>query len=134
MNNKKDGNAFEREFCTLLGEMGFWVHNMAQTQAGQPADVLAVFAKRAFLIDCKLCPEKGFALSRIEPNQDTAMDFWYRSGNGVGWFALKCKDEITMVSKFTMDNLRRMGKAVLNPQEIRDYGTNLELWRTMVAW
>ena len=41
-NNKKNGNHFEEEFCELLALHGFWAHNMAQNQVGQPADVIAV--------------------------------------------------------------------------------------------
>ena len=37
--NRKLGNTFEAEFCEALYAEGFWVHNMAQNQAGQPADV-----------------------------------------------------------------------------------------------
>lgn len=40
--NKKLGNNFETEFCEILSAHGFWVHNLAQNQAGQPADVIAV--------------------------------------------------------------------------------------------
>lgn len=39
--NKKNGNYFEEEFCELLALHGFWAHNMAQNQGGQPADVIA---------------------------------------------------------------------------------------------
>ena len=35
-NNKKNGNHFEEEFCELLALHGFWAHNMAQNQVGQP--------------------------------------------------------------------------------------------------
>ena len=41
-NNKKNGNHFEEEFCELLALHGFWAHNMAQNQVGQPADVIAI--------------------------------------------------------------------------------------------
>lgn len=53
--NRKIGNSFETEFCELLFQHGFWCHNMAQNAAGQPADVIAVKGKTAYLIDCKVC-------------------------------------------------------------------------------
>ena len=62
--NKRDGNRFERDFCDLLSQYGFWVHNMAQNQSGQPADVIAVRDRLACLIDCKVCHGR-FALSRM---------------------------------------------------------------------
>ena len=132
--NKKDGNSFEAELCDTLSKMGFWAHNMAQTQTGQPADILAVIDKKAFLIDCKLCSSKGFALSRVEPNQETAMDYWWKCGNGFGWFAVKCLDKIVMISKYEIDQLKRAGINFLTPDMISDYGTSLDLWRTAVTW
>ena len=52
MSNKKIGNGFETEFCEKLFQNGYWVHNIAQNAAGQPADVIAVRNGVAFLIDC----------------------------------------------------------------------------------
>ena len=54
--NKTMGNHFEEELCELLAEQGFWAHNLAQNQVGQPADVLAVRDNIAVLIDCKEQP------------------------------------------------------------------------------
>lgn len=97
--NKKLGNDFESELCELLFEKGFWCHNFAQNQAGQPADVIAVKNGRSYLIDCKVCSNRGFALSRVEENQDQSMDLWKFCGNGVGWFAMLLPgDCIYMVS------------------------------------
>ena len=53
MSNKKIGNGFEAEFCEKLFQNGYWVHNLAQNAAGQPADVIAVRNGVAFLIDSK---------------------------------------------------------------------------------
>ncbi len=90
MSNKKLGNQFESELCEILSMYGFWCHNMAQNAAGQPADVIAVKNGRAYLIDCKVCStDKGFALSRVEDNQELAMSLWNECGNGLGWFAMK---------------------------------------------
>lgn len=92
MNNRKMGNSFETELCEILAAHGFWAHNMAQNSAGQPADVIAVKNRIAYLIDCKVCSGKGFALSRIEDNQDLSMSLWNQCGNGEGWFAMKLSD------------------------------------------
>ena len=59
--NRKIGNSFETEFCELLFQHGFWCHNMAQNAAGQPADVIAVKGKTAYLIDCKVCSNNRFS-------------------------------------------------------------------------
>ena len=54
-NNKKLGNDFESRFCEILYSEGFWVHNLAQNSAGQPADVIAARNGKTYLIDCKVC-------------------------------------------------------------------------------
>ena len=100
--NRAVGNAFESELCNLLFDNGFWAHNLKQDNSGQPADVIAVRNKVAYLIDCKDCSAKGFDLRRIEDNQITAMDLWEQCGNGQGWFAIKVNDEIWMMPKITM--------------------------------
>lgn len=93
VSNRKLGNAFEAELCERLSEYGFWVHTMAQNSAGQPADVIAVKNKVAYLIDCKVCStDKGFDLRRVEDNQELAMEMWEECGNGQGWFAMKLND------------------------------------------
>lgn len=96
--NRAIGNAFEQELCELLFEYGFWVKNLKQDNAGQPADVIAVRNKVAYLIDAKDCSSKGFDLRRVEENQTTAMKLWDECGNGRGWFAFKVNDEVYMLS------------------------------------
>ena len=65
MSNKKIGNGFEAEFCEKLFQNGYWVHNLSQNAAGQPADVVAVKNGVPYLIDCKVCSGKVFSVSRI---------------------------------------------------------------------
>lgn len=98
MSNKKLGNSFEAEFCEALAEHGFWVHNLAQNAAGQPADVIAVKDGEAYLIDCKVCSQGKFQFSRIEDNQELAMELWQDCGNSEGLFALQFDDDVYIVS------------------------------------
>lgn len=129
MVNKITGNRFETEFCDYLASKGFWAHNLAQTQAGQPADVIAVRLGYAYLIDCKVCENDRFRLSRIEENQENAMTLWEMHGNTSGLFALKLTNgEIWM---FTLGELlakKTAGMSSLNAADIRFYGTRLEEW------
>ncbi len=125
--NKKIGNSFEAEFCEILFQHNFWCHNMAQNQAGQPADVIASRNKVAYLIDCKVCSDDRFPLSRVEENQHNAMELWKSSGNGEGWFALKAGGEIVMIPHFSIKALMHE-KSVLNLADIREYGVKLERW------
>ena len=127
MTNKKIGNDFESDFCEILFENGFWTHNLAQNASGQPADVIAARNGKTYLIDCKVCSNQGFALSRIEENQDLSMELWKDTGNGDGWFALKVEEEIVMIPHFAIKALVRE-KSVLNLTDIREYGVKLERW------
>ena len=87
--NRTIGRRFEDEFCMLLAEHGYWAHNMAQNQVGQPADVITAKNNIPVLIDCKVCSNDRFPLSRIEGNQEGAMTIWEAMGNAYCYFAIK---------------------------------------------
>lgn len=126
--NKEIGNDLESFFCNLLFSNGFWVHNLAQNQAGQPADVIAARNGKSYLIDCKACTGKGFKFERIEDNQELAMTLWQERGNGVGWFALRTNDnEIYMFTHHAMHGFEKV-KSSLSTAEIKAYGLPIERW------
>lgn len=130
MNNKTLGNNFEQELCEKLSEYGFWTHNLAMNKAGQPADIIAVKNKKAYLIDAKVCSSRGFALSRVEDNQELAMDLWKDKGNGQGWFALKVPtDEIYMIPHICMIAHKNI-QSSLSFSEIHALGKPLGKWVT----
>lgn len=125
--NKKIGNDFEIEFCEMLYKEGFWVHNLAMNQAGQPADVIAVKNGKAHLIDCKVCTGKKFTLSRIEENQHLAMDLWWERGNGYGWFAIKIEDNIYMVDSHVLKYFSKT-QSSMNERELFNVGKTFKEW------
>nr|DAO25287.1 MAG TPA: hypothetical protein [Caudoviricetes sp.] len=127
MSNKKVGNDFEMEFCEILSKNGFWVHNLAQNQTGQPADVIAVRDGGSFLIDCKVCSTGRFQLKRIEENQQLAMQHWLDMGNDEAWFALKVNDEILMIPYRRLLYAKER-QSILNIDEIYERGVLLEDW------
>ena len=130
MSNKKIGNRFESELCDILSEHGFWVHLLNQNKSGQPADIIAVRNKVSHLIDAKVCSNNTFPFSRIEENQDLAMELWKDCGNGLGWFALKIRDtdnQIYMISHYTMKAYRNR-QASLSEKEIVELGIPIERW------
>lgn len=127
MSNRKLGNSFESELCEILFNHGFWCHNLAQNQAGQSADVIAVRNKVAYLIDCKVCSGKGFPLSRVEENQDSSMSLWKDCGNGEGWFAIKLADVVYMIPHFTIRAFMNE-KSSMTAQDIFEYGKPLDKW------
>ena len=128
MTNKKLGNNFESVLCEILSNHGFWAHNMAQNQAGQPADVIAVRGGKASLIDCKVCSNDRFVLPRMEDNQDLSMELWSDCGNGHGWFAMLLSDEeIYMVDHLIIREKAKTCSS-LNRKEIRELGIPLPAW------
>jgi Holliday junction resolvase len=128
MNNKTLGNNFEQELCEKLSEYGFWTHNLAMNKAGQPADIIAVRNKVAYLIDAKVCSNRGFALSRVEENQELAMTLWNERGNGQGWFALKVPNgDIYMLPHYCIQAYKR-SQSTLSFVKIFTLGKHLEKW------
>ena len=127
MNNRSLGNSFETELCELLSSYGFWVHPMRQDSSGQPADIMAVRNKVAYLIDAKVCSNNKFPLSRVEENQDLAMDLWRECGNGIGWFALKLGSQIYMISHYVMRAYKDKQYS-LSANEIAELGSPIEKW------
>ena len=127
MNNKKLGSSFETELCEMLSSYGFWVHPMRQDNSGQPADIIAVKNRMAHLIDAKVCSDNKFPLSRVEENQDLAMDLWNECGNRCGWFALKLDSQIYMISHYVM-KVYMDRKHSLSADEIAELGLPIEKW------
>lgn len=129
MSNKKLGNQFETELCEILSMYGFWVHNMAQNAAGQPADVIAVRNGQAYLIDCKVCStDRGFALSRVEENQELAMELWLECGNHQGWFAIQLPNGNIFMVPHIVIKAWRDGHSYMSPSEIFEVGKPIEKW------
>jgi Holliday junction resolvase len=99
-------------------------------KAGQPADIIAVKNKKAYLIDAKVCSSRGFALSRVEDNQELSMDLWKDKGNGQGWFALKVPtNEIYMLPHFCIQAYKGR-QSSLSFSEIHELGKPLGKWVT----
>ena len=127
ISNKKLESDFEREFCEILVNNGFWVHNFVQNHDGQPADVIAVKNRAAVLIDCKVCKNDKFPLSRIEENQKSSMELWEKRAKWQGWFALKTSEGIFMIELLDLLELSKSKKS-LNLSDIIEYSIPLECW------
>ena len=130
MSNRKDGTAFEAEFCEILAQYGFWCHNLAQKASGQPFDVIIARHHKVYPVDCKVCQRDRFDLTRIEDNQWNAMRKWVDCENDMPWFAMKMSDgTIYMVSHRAMLKFIRVsGKQSMNLADIKMYGWLLEEW------
>ena len=128
MINKKLGNKFEKELSEILYNAGYWVHLLNQNKNGQPADIIAVKNKKAYLIDAKVCSLEKFAFKRVEENQRLSMQMFIECGNTTPYFALKARNEIYMLSYKTIRDLIKQGKKQLNFEEINKYSTRLSTW------
>ena len=128
MINKKLGNKFEKELSEILYNAGYWVHLLNQNKNGQPADIIAVKNKKAYLIDAKVCSFEKFAFKRVEENQRLSMQMFIECGNTTPYFALKARNEIYMLSYKTIRDLISQGKKQLNFEEINKYSTILSTW------
>lgn len=130
MSNRQDGLVFERRFCNILCDYGYWVHNMAQNTAGQPADVIACKCGKSYLIDCKVCSGTGFPFSRVEFNQHNAMALWSDTGNGCGWFALYIEStgQIWMVKHTTITRMMKDGQAGIKFADLGQLAIPFEKW------
>lgn len=111
MSNRSEGTAFEGILCETLAKNGFWAHNMAQKASGQPADVIAVKANIAYLIDCKVCSKEYFRLDRIEENQESAMSLWHMCRNEFAYFAVRLPDGSTYMVPYR-DAIEKKRKGV----------------------
>lgn len=130
MSNKQQGNAFERELAKILAEHGFWVHILAQNQAGQPFDIIAARKGYTWPIDCKVCMNDYFRLERVEDNQAKAMALWRFRGNRECWFALKLSNgTIYMIAYRTIRYYKEINKIhTLTSDMIKRDGFTLEEW------
>ena len=128
MINKKLGNKLEKELSEILYNAGYWVHLLNQNKNGQPADIIAVKNKKAYLIDAKVCSLEKFAFKRVEENQRLSMQMFIECGNTTPYFALKARNEIYMLSYKTIRDLIKQGKKQLNFEEINKYSTRLSTW------
>ena len=128
MNNKQAGTEFEREFCEILASDGFWSHFMGGNRNGQPADIIAVRNKKAYLIDAKDCKNDRFVLSRIEDNQHMAMRCWEICGNNQGLFALNTSKGVYMLTYGIVQVLEMADIKSLNMHEIEKYCIPYDRW------
>lgn len=120
MENRTIGVSFEKEMCDYLSHKGWWALNITQNETGQPADIIATKNNVSMLIDCKVCTNNTFPFSRVEGNQETAMQLWMDKGNTYVYFALKLNDgEVYFMSYIRYLLFIKAGKTSLNEAEIR---------------
>lgn len=140
--NKQLGGDYEQTVCQALAAEGYWVHNFANRQNGQPMDIIAVKDNRAVLIDAKVCSDGRFRTSRIEENQVLSMKKWFSCGNTTAmlWISMPDGmqyllpimdadhlDRILQKSVLTADDLRQMGYVI----ERKERAESCEFWKAV---
>lgn len=100
MDNKRLGNAFEKEVCDILARNGYWVHFLVPDARGaQPFDIISAKDNIAYAIECKTLTEsrKSFSIDRLEDNQMLAFERWMLCGNSSPVIAIKYENDIYVV-------------------------------------
>ena len=128
MSNKKSGTTFEREFCKLAAEKGFWATMLYPGPEGQPADIILAKNNIAVLVDCKDCKNNRFPLSRIEENQELSMKKWLETGNENVLFALKTSEGIYIFYFTFVQKMIAAHISYLNLSQITSYGIPFNEW------
>ena len=130
MTNDELGRMWEKQLAEMLYRDGFWVHIFKGNRNGQPSDIIAVKDGHAYLIDAKVCSVKGFALSRIESNQRTAMNLWRQRGNHEPMFGLLIPGgHVYIVSLACLESWEELGHNYMNVHEIARNGVDYDTWR-----
>lgn len=131
--NKKNGNRFETEICDYLSSKGWWAHNFAQNESGQPCDIIACKDGKAYLIDAKICKGNSFSATRIEQNQILSMTKFQKCGNEEGYFAIRIGGNIYMARLSYLIHQQANGAASINVKALVDDCLTLEQWEAMYA-
>lgn len=125
-NNRKIGNAFERDFCQILFENGWWAYNCPMHSSGQPADIIAMKQHKMILADCKLCTRQGFSFFRVEDNQKSAMTMFEDRCHGEALFVFKLPDDTIYIYPWcAIECLSNQGVRFISVDYIREHGTPL---------
>lgn len=82
--NKKIGNNSEEIVAVALQKQNYWVLRIPPNSNGQPADIIAIRNGVPYLLEIKHVEGKSFKLSRIEPNQIHALNYFELFG-GKSW-------------------------------------------------
>ena len=100
------GKEFERLFCRVLQNCGYWAVNIPPNEWGaQPFDVLAIHGSYMLAADCKVCSASAsFPMERVEDNQWMAFEVMNRRTNadiGLAIYVAE-KGEVRWVSYNTL--------------------------------
>lgn len=135
MSNKSSGTGFERDFAEYMAEKGYWAHVFQDNRNGQPFDIILAKDGNTQAGDCKVCENDVFRLSRMEPNQISAMTRWVECGNGEPWYyiLLERANQVFRVPFSKLLELKRSGQKMIDDTQIIQLGELLcndwEKWK-----
>lgn len=124
MSNKSSGTGFERDFAEYMAEKGYWAHVFQDNRNGQPFDIILAKDGNTQVGDCKVCENDVFRLSRMEPNQISAMTRWVECGNGEPWYyiLLERANQVFKVPFSKLLELKRSGQKMVDDEQIMQLG------------
>lgn len=132
MSNKSDGTEFEKEVAQILSDHGYWAHCLQDKKNGQPFDIITAKNHKTYVMDCKRCTFSQFVFSRIEENQELAMQAWRETGNSEGLFVIGFPNIGAYVILLSViQELKKSGKKRICSQDMSHYGIPLETWMTI---
>ena len=124
MSNKSSGNAFERDLAQYMARKGYWAHIFQDNRNGQPFDIVLAKDGDVQVGDCKVCERDTFSLSRMEPNQISAMTYWMECGNKDPWYfiLLEMSDLVVKIRFSDLIQARKDGTKTLNADQVQQMG------------
>lgn len=124
MSNKSSGSAFEHDLAQYMSRRGWWAHIFQDNRNGQPFDIVLARDGRTQVGDCKVCEDDVFRLSRMEPNQISAMTYWVECGNEDPWYfiLLEMSDLVVSIRFSDLMKARKAGVKSLNADQMQEMG------------
>lgn len=124
MSNKSSGTCFEHEFAEYMAEKGYWAHVFQDNRNGQPFDIVLAKDGKVQVGDCKVCENDVFRLSRMEPNQISAMTRWTECGNGDAWYyiLLERTNKVYRVPFSKLLEQKKTGRKMMDDTQIMELG------------
>lgn len=108
------GSEFEQYLSVILYDNGYWALNIPRNRFGaQPFDIVAIKGSRILAIDCKVCSQPRFPLSRIEDNQWMAFDLIKKRTNAECYLACFYDNRIYWIPVNDAEYARELGKSSL---------------------
>ena len=131
MNNKLNGNEFEKIFAKALANKGYWVHRIQDNANGQPFDVIAIKDNIPNVYDCKDCKNNIFKFNRIEDNQRLAFNRYLRCKNFNCFIAIRFEAESNVAYLVPYESIKKFEKEGYKQLTYKEVKNNVHIHNTI---